>query len=76
MWKILIPYLVNVRQVSKQEVIKILTNWLDKCNQVKRVDFSYPRKIEEDLRYVRDYLPIGLEKLKEDNIDLHRIIGI
>lgn len=75
LWKILIPYLVNVRKLSGEEVISLLTKWLEECNKVKKLDFLYPRKIKDDLRYVKDYLPISLEKLRDDNNDLYRIIG-
>ncbi|HET6590711.1 MAG TPA: hypothetical protein VFG45_11170 [Candidatus Nitrosocosmicus sp.] len=76
LWKILIPYLVNIRKLDKSEIISLLTDWLDRCDKEKRIDFRYPRKIEEDLRYVRGYLPISKEKLKIDNFDLFKVLKL
>jgi hypothetical protein len=46
---------------------------LNKCDKEKRIDFRYPGKIEEDLKYVGLFLPIGKEKLRNDNFELFRI---
>lgn len=74
LWHILIPYLVNIKGLSEQEVISILTEWLDKCNKINKISWRYPQRIKEQLRYNKDYLPISLENLKKKNFDLYKLL--
>lgn len=76
LWHILIPYLVNIKGLSEQEVISILTEWLDKCNKINKIKWRYPQRIKEQLRYVKGYSPISLEKLKKENFDLYKLLHI
>jgi Primase X len=36
LWRILCPYLINVRKLSYDESFQILREWLDKCNSVRK----------------------------------------
>lgn len=74
LWHILIPYLVNVKKKPRTEVISILTRWLDECDKINRVQWRYPQKIEEQLRYVNDFYPISLENLKKENFELYKLL--
>ena len=74
LWHILIPYLVNIKKLPKNEVISILTKWLDECNRLYKVKWNYPQKINEQLRYVKDYAPISLENLKKENYELYTLL--
>jgi hypothetical protein len=67
LWKILCPYLINIRKLSYDESIQILREWLDKCNSIKRLDFSPNQKIKDNLKHVGNFLPVGIQKLKTDN---------
>jgi hypothetical protein len=67
LWKILCPYLINVRKLSYDESTLILREWLDKCNSVRRLDFNPNQKIKDDLKRVGNFYPIGIQKLKTDN---------
>ncbi len=74
LWKILIPYLTNIKKLPKYEIVSILTEWLDKCDKIKRIDFRSRSKIEDNLRNVKNYLPISLDNLKEDNFELYKTL--
>ena len=37
---ILAPYLVNIKKLSYQQSFDILTDWLQKCNSIKKLDFN------------------------------------
>jgi hypothetical protein len=74
LWHILIPYLVNIKGLSENEVISILTEWLDKCDKVNRVRWKYPQRIKEQLRYDKGYPPISLENLKKENFELYKLL--
>ncbi len=50
LWKILIPYLLNVKRISKEEAAPILKEWLGRCNQEKRLDFNINQRISSDLK--------------------------
>jgi len=72
LWHILIPYLKNIRGLSDLEVISILTEWLNKCNNMNKVRWRYPQRIKEQLKYDKGYPPISLENLKKENFELYR----
>lgn len=73
-WRILAPYLVNTRKLSYDESFSIMVDWLNKCNQIERLDFNAKSLVKEKLASVGNYYPIGLEKLKEEIRELYDII--
>jgi hypothetical protein len=48
-WRILAPYLINVRNLSYKEAFDVISNWLDKCSKLKRLEFNAKLKIKHDL---------------------------
>ena len=74
LWHILIPYLVNIKDLPEQEVISILTGWLDRCNKLNKVRWRYPQRIKEQLRHDKGYPPISLENLKKENFELYQLL--
>lgn len=74
LWHILVPYLLNIKKLSKLEVIRIITQWLDKCNKVEKVRWRYPERIEEQLGYDKGYPPISLENLRKENFNLYKLL--
>jgi hypothetical protein len=71
-WRILVPYLLNIRKLSEQEITYIIKDWLNQCNQLRRLDFSYSQKVKEGIEGAAEgYLPISWEKLKEENDRLY-----
>ena len=74
-WRILSPYLLNVKKLPKEESYSVMKDWLDKCNQLKRLDFNAKIKINEGLKGAgKGYFPISLGKLKEENKALYDMI--
>jgi len=76
-WRILAPYLMNVRNLSYEESFATIMNWLEKCKlQKRRLDFNAKAKIKEGLNSAqkKGYFPISLEKLKEENKALYDMI--
>ncbi len=80
LWRVLIPYLVNIRKLSNEESIIILKEWLQKCDQLKKIDFNSSICIKNNLKKVKKYLPSSREKLKKeqhelyDTLKLHSVI--
>jgi hypothetical protein len=67
-WRILVPYLLNIRRLSEQETTDIIIDWLNRCKQLRRLDFNYKQKIKDGIEGAKEgYLPISREKLKEEN---------
>ena len=64
-WRILAPYLINVRKLSREQSFAIISNWLDKCSQVRRLCFNPKLKINQDLRssIKTGFYPPGISKL-------------
>jgi hypothetical protein len=74
-WRILSPYLLNVKKLANEESYSVIKEWLDGCNELERLNFNAKIKIREGLRGAsKGYLPISLEKLKEENKALYDIV--
>jgi hypothetical protein len=64
LWRILLPYLINIRKLTSEEAFIILNEWLQKCDKLRKLDFIPKIKIKVDLKNVKIYLPPSKEKLK------------
>ena len=73
LWRILCPYLVNVRKLSHEESAPILNEWLQKCDQLNRLDFNPHLEIKYRLRHVGPFLPASKETLKREHTEIYRI---
>jgi hypothetical protein len=74
-WRILSPYLLNVRTLPKEESYIVIKDWLDKCNKLENLNFNAKLKIKEGLKGAhKGYFPISLEKLREENKELYDIV--
>ena len=71
LWKILCPYLLNIKKLQYGESFTILKTWLEKCNYLRRLNFNSETEIKAKLRYVKHYNPISIKKLKNDNRELY-----
>ena len=71
-WRILAPYLVNVKKLTDEQSSQIMSEWLKKCNLVKRISFDEASRIRYDIQSAKKkgFYPIGWNQLKVENIDL------
>jgi hypothetical protein len=74
LWRILCPYLVNVRKLKLEQTYEILKRWLEKCNNLRQLDFNLDVEIKAKLRYVKHYNPISIKKMKDDNKNLNLLL--
>jgi hypothetical protein len=70
-WRILAPYLINVRRLSYDYVIK---NWCDNCNKLQRLNFNVRARINAVLKSVGGYRPISLDNLRTENGEIYDIV--
>jgi Primase X len=74
-WRILSPYLLNVKKFPKEEAYSLMKEWLDKCDKLEKLSFNPKIKIKDGLRGAsKGYLPISMEKLKEENRQLYDLV--
>jgi hypothetical protein len=74
-WRVLTPYLLNIRKLSERETTDIIEDWLNRCNQLRRLDFNYKQKIKDGIEGAAEgYLPISLAKLREENGGLYFLL--
>jgi len=74
-WRILSPYLLNIKKLPKEESYSIIKDWLDKCNKIEKLNFNAKIKIKEGIKGAsKGYFPISLEKLKDENKQLYDMI--
>ena len=74
LWKILCPYLVNIKKLEYEESFKILKTWLEKCNNSRKLDFNPEIAIKAKLYCVKHYDPISIKTLMEDNKNLYLLL--
>jgi hypothetical protein len=75
-WRILAPYLINVKGLSYDESYNILASWLDNCGKLRRLQFNSKLKIKQDLHNAikTKYYPIGLAKLNSMDNELYNFL--
>ena len=74
-WRILAPYLLNVRKLSYDEAFNIIKDWLSRCDKLRRLDFNTNLKIKEGIKGAqKGYFPISFEDLKVANPKLYSIL--
>ena len=74
LWKILCPYLINVKHLSFDDAHHILKDWLNKCNEKRQLDFSPDYQIKRGLNGVGIYKPLSHDKIKRENNNLYKIL--
>jgi hypothetical protein len=71
-WRILAPYLINVKMMSVDDAFDMINNWLNECDKLNRLSFYPKEKIREGLRGAsKGYYPISFEKLQDENRGLY-----
>ena len=75
-WRILAPYLINIRKYSNDAAFNTIKDWLDECNKVRRLEFSPNYLIKYNIKSAKmnGYLPISLENLKIGTKYLYNIV--
>jgi hypothetical protein len=74
LWRILCPYLLNIKKLSYEDTSLILKGWLEKCSLVRKLDFSINNELRNRLKNVYNFYPISYNKLIKENKDLVNII--
>jgi hypothetical protein len=64
---ILSPYLMNIRKLSYEQAFEIITKWLDKCRDRRRLDFNSRNIVRYGLNYANKsgYHPLSLQNVKQ-----------
>ena len=72
------PYLVNIKKLSYEESYKIIKDWLDKCDNLKKLDNYRNYRISYALKNTmnKQIGPMSREKIKTDPAysQLHQIL--
>ena len=66
-WRILGPYLLNIRNITPSESEDIMLKWLNACGQLRRLDFNPALRIKNVLNGSKHFLPIGYNKLRREH---------
>ena len=72
-WRILTPYLVNIRRLGYDGSLEIISDWLNECYKLERLNFDAKTKIKEAFKRVGTYDPISLDNLKTKNTGLYEL---
>jgi len=60
--------------VTDQEAFVVLNEWLQKCNELRKLDFNSSVMIKENLKNVKKYLPPAKDKLKDQYKELYHTL--
>lgn len=73
---ILAPYLINIKKLSYGDAFSIIKEWLNKCNSVGKLDFTFNFRIKYSLDNAikTGYLPMKLDTLRIKNKNLYNIL--
>jgi hypothetical protein len=76
LWRIVAPYLINIRKLSHEDAIRIIREWLDKCDKLRPL-VSVNDRIKSNLNVAArvGYLPISFSDLKTENRELADLIS-
>jgi hypothetical protein len=76
-WRILIPYLVNIKRLAGDYANDIIQSWLDKCSFLRRLDFDPSHMIRRNISTVKRWLSTDRSgKAKDRSAFLHRIVTL
>ena len=73
-WRILAPYLLNIRGLSPNDSHGIIMEWLKECDKLRKLDFTPNYKIKGALNSSRDFLPVSCDKLKVENEGFYNLL--
>jgi hypothetical protein len=74
---LLAPWCINIQKMDHDTAERALLDWVDRCQVVKPLEFDAYKIINQALVYAesRQYYPLGLFKLKEQEPELyHRLM--
>lgn len=78
---ILAPYLVNIKKLSFEESYRIIKQWLDKCNSVKKIDnaINFNSRISYVLKNAinkKEIRPMSQKRIKTDSTyeNVHKLL--
>jgi hypothetical protein len=75
LWRIIGPYLLNVKNLSELQSSKVMEDWLEKCSKLRKLDFEPRIKIYSIIKGNKGYKPISFAKLKDENKNLYTILS-
>jgi hypothetical protein len=66
-WRVFVPYFINVKRLQVVEAYDRIKSWLDRCNAISRLHFNPRWKIDYALKHVGTFYPIRQDRLKDAN---------
>lgn len=57
-WKIFVPYFINIKRLPRLEAFNRTKSWLDRCNSISRLNFNPVWRIDYALNNVGTFPPI------------------
>jgi hypothetical protein len=74
LYRIVVPYLINIKKLNDNECFNILKKWLERCDRLSKITFDIDSEIKERFKTVKSYKPLTIHKLKKDNEKLYNLI--
>lgn len=73
---IFVPYFIMIKQLPEEEIISRISEWLDKCNSLRRLDFNPRQKINAAIKTTNktQIPPMKKDTLKNNYHGLYQIL--
>lgn len=66
-WRILVPYFINVKRLPGLEASDRIKSWLDRCNSISRLGFNPRWRIDYAINNVGIFRPTHQDRLEDTN---------
>ena len=66
-WRIFVPYFINIKKLSGLETSNKIKLWLDRCNSISRLSFNPRWKIDYAINNVGTFHPTRQDRLEDTN---------
>jgi hypothetical protein len=74
LWRVLCPYLINIRKLTNEDATIIINEWLQKCDRLRKLDDNMLTYLKNLLKNVGQFLPPSKEKLKNKYTKLYHTL--
>ncbi|MGC1134465.1 MAG: hypothetical protein WA941_16675 [Nitrososphaeraceae archaeon] len=75
-WRILVPYLVNRKCMSAEQSTIIITDWLNRCARLAKLNFNSNSRIDYAIRHVGKYGPVHQEMVRKEHNTLYEMLKV
>ena len=75
-WRILVPYMVNRKQLSREQSTSLTMDWLNRCTEIAGLNFNPTYRIAYAIRHVEKYGPVHPSTIEKEHDTLYELLKV